>query len=80
MAKRFFSFLLLIGIALSLSACGVQINLGSSGNMVVGSGKLISDTREVSGFSSVSITGSGDATITLAPATPTASMVCATQS
>lgn len=65
MFKRFISLFILISIALSLSACGMQFNVGGSGNMVVGSGKIISDSREVSGFSSVSISGSGDATITV---------------
>jgi hypothetical protein len=65
MVKRFISFVLLVSVALSLSACGMHFSFGGSGNMIVGSGKMVSDTREVSGFSSVSVNGSGDATITI---------------
>jgi len=65
MFKRIISFVILASIALSLSACGMQFSIGGAGNMIVGSGKMISDSREVSGFSSVSINGAGDAVITL---------------
>jgi hypothetical protein len=65
MFKRLISIMLLISVALSLSACGMHFSIGGTGNMVVGSGKMISDSREVSGFSSISVNGSGDATITI---------------
>jgi hypothetical protein len=65
MFKRFVSMFLLLSLALALTACGMSINVGGSGNMTVGSGKIIRDTREVSGFTSVAISGAGDATLTL---------------
>jgi hypothetical protein len=64
MFKRIFALVLLSIIALSMTACGVQIQIGG-GNMVRGSGNVTNETREVSDFNSVAITGSGDATITM---------------
>jgi len=59
--KRFAIFIIL-GLALALSACSnISINLG---NTVRGSGNMSSETRPVSGFTQISIDGSGDAQIT----------------
>lgn len=55
--KRFFAVLLLIVTgAFALSACGL--------GMVRGSGKVVEETRPVSGFDSVASSGSGDVIIT----------------
>jgi hypothetical protein len=51
----------LIVVALIMSACSFT---PFSTNQVVGSGKLISETRSVSSFSSVELKGSADITIT----------------
>lgn len=65
MFKRMLALVLLSLIALSMTACGsVQIQFGGAG-MVRGSGNVANETRAVSDFNSVSITGSGDATITV---------------
>jgi hypothetical protein len=62
---RFVSLFLLAILALSVTACNqVQISFGGA-NAVVGSGKVVSETREVSGFTSVLVTGSGLAEITI---------------
>jgi len=50
-----FSSILALG-AVALSACGLSI--------VNGSGRVISEAREVSGFNSVSLSGSGDVIVT----------------
>lgn len=64
MFKRFISLAIFLIFSLSLSACmGITINAG--GNWVTGSGNLASETRQVSGFDQVMLTGSGDATITV---------------
>ena len=61
----FVSLFLLAILALSVTACNrVQISFGGA-NAVVGSGKVISATREVSGFTSVLVSGSGQAEITI---------------
>ncbi|HVP22083.1 MAG TPA: head GIN domain-containing protein [Anaerolineaceae bacterium] len=54
-------FVLLLAVAFTISGCGITVDLG---NVVRGSGRMSSDTREVSGFTQVSILGSGDAQIT----------------
>jgi hypothetical protein len=62
---RFVSLLLLAILVLSASACNqVQVSFGGA-NAVVGSGKVVSETREVSGFTSVLVSGSGRAEITI---------------
>ena len=65
MSKKFVSLLLLAILAISLTACNqVQVSFGGA-NAVVGSGKVVSETREVSGFTSVLVSGSGQAQITV---------------
>ena len=65
MFKKFASLFLVTLVALSLSACqNVHLSFGPS-NMVRGSGNIISETRTVSGFNVVSLSNSGDATITV---------------
>ena len=65
MSKRFVSLFLLAILAISLTACNrVQVSFGGA-NAVVGSGKVVSETREVSGFTSVHVSGSGQAQITV---------------
>jgi len=66
MSKRFISLFLLIVFALSLTACDQFILQGPmSSNQIRGSGHVVSETRNVTGFDRVVFTGSGDATITL---------------
>ena len=60
----FISTLLLAVLALSMTACN-QIQISSGANTVVGSGKVISENRPVSGFTSVLVSGSGQADITI---------------
>jgi hypothetical protein len=61
----FVSLFLLAVLALSVTACNqVQISFGGA-NAVVGSGKVVTETREVSGFTRVLVTGSGQAEITI---------------
>lgn len=61
---RFMSLFLLAVLATSATACNqVQVSFGA--NTVVGSGKVVSENREVSGFTSVLVTGSGQAEITI---------------
>ena len=65
MSKKFVSLFLLAILAISLTACNqVQVSFGG-GNAVVGSGKVVSETREVSGFTSVLVSGSGQAQISV---------------
>ena len=65
MSKKFVLLSLLAILAISLTACNrVQVSFGGA-NAVVGSGKVVSETREVSGFTSVSVSGSGQAQITV---------------
>lgn len=64
MLKRFASFCFFATVALALSACAT-VQFGGGSGIVRGSGKVISETRNVSGFDSVLITGSGEATITV---------------
>lgn len=65
MFKKIASLFLVTLVALSLSACrNVQFSFGPD-NMVRGSGNVISETRNVSGFDTVSISNSGDATISV---------------
>ncbi len=59
--KRFTVIVMLIA-ALVLSACNVTFNLP---NTVRGSGKLSTETRQVSGFTRIIVNGSGDAQITV---------------
>jgi hypothetical protein len=54
-------FVLMVAAAMALSGCGITVDLG---NIVQGSGKLSSESRDVSGFTQVTIEGSGDAQIT----------------
>lgn len=60
--KRFIIATLLIA-AILLAGCG-SITFQGSGNMIYGSGKITSENREVSGFSQVEFSGSGEAQIT----------------
>ena len=61
---HFESMLLLAVLALSMTACN-QIQISSGANTVVGSGKVINENRPVSGFTSVLVSGSGQAEITI---------------
>jgi hypothetical protein len=61
---QFVSLFLLAVLALSLTACN-QFQVSFSANTVVGSGKVVSENREVSGFTSVLVTGSGQAQVTV---------------
>jgi hypothetical protein len=67
MSQRFISIILLIAMTLSLTAC-VTIEFGGGAGIVRGSGNIIRETRSVSGFNSVLITGSGEATLTVGDA------------
>ena len=65
MFKKIASLFLVTLVALSMSACrNVQFSFGPD-NMVRGSGNVIDETREVSGFDFVSISNSGQATISV---------------
>src|SRR5512136_2425412 len=55
--------ILLIVLSLALAGCW-PLSIGDQGNMVRGSGKVVSETRPVSGFTSVSVTCAGEVQIT----------------
>ena len=62
---HFVSLFLLAILAFSASACNrVQVSFGGA-NAVVGSGKVVSETRSVSSFTHVLVSGSGQAEITI---------------
>jgi len=61
MNKRLYIPITVLLVALFISACGMQ--------MVVGSGKVASESREVSNFSSIRLEGIGDVIITQADTT-----------
>jgi hypothetical protein len=65
MFKRLVSITMFVLLAFSLTAClGINFTSGNM-NVVVGSGKMATETRNVSGYDQVVLTGSGDATITV---------------
>ncbi len=57
------SVIVLVILSLVLAGCG-SITFGDLGNRVVGSGKVIRDTRPVSGFTSIALTCAGDVQLT----------------
>jgi hypothetical protein len=67
MFKRSLPICLIIILALCLSSCAT-IQFSGGAGIVRGSGNVISETRNVSGFDSVLVTGSGEATITVGDA------------
>ncbi|HEY70462.1 MAG TPA: DUF2807 domain-containing protein [Anaerolineae bacterium] len=58
------SLLVLVVTALSLAGCGFVLNLPSLEPRIEGSGNIISEVREVSGFTRIVLSGAGDLTIT----------------
>jgi len=64
MSKKFVSLFLLAILALSVTACN-QFQVSFGADAVVGSGKVVTENREVSGFTSVLVSGSGQAEITI---------------
>ncbi len=55
--------ILLVVLSLALAGCW-PLSIGDQGNMVRGSGKVVSETRPVSGFTSVAVMCAGDVKIT----------------
>jgi hypothetical protein len=45
-------------------ACSITVNPGGGGNNIRGSGKVVTESRSVSGFKRVSLSGIGDLTLT----------------
>ncbi len=60
MNKRVLTFIPAALLALALAACSISID---APNVTVGSGKMASETRQVSGFNAVTLAGSGDVSI-----------------
>ncbi len=57
------SIIVLLIASLVLAGCG-RVSFGNLGNTVLGSGKVVRETRPVSGFTSIALTCAGDAQIT----------------
>ncbi len=56
-------FVAMVVISLALAGCAPFFN-AVQGNRVIGSGKVVSETRPVSGFNSITVTTSGDVKVT----------------
>jgi hypothetical protein len=57
--KKFSFMLVILVLALVTGACGINLNLG----VTKGSGKVITENRDVSGFDKVLLSGIGDVTL-----------------
>jgi hypothetical protein len=63
--KTVVQFLTISALTITVAGCGAPFNFGGSMNTIVGSGNVKSESRNVSGFSAVTVSGSGTLTVTV---------------
>jgi hypothetical protein len=61
--KPFFSMILIAFLTISLAACNVMLERAENSEIVSGSGNVVTETREVSGFTAVTLEGFGEVII-----------------
>ncbi|MFO7678917.1 MAG: head GIN domain-containing protein [Chloroflexota bacterium] len=61
--KPFFSMILIALLTISLAACNAMLERAENSEIVSGSGNVVTETREVSGFTAVTLQGFGEVII-----------------